>query len=583
MNRFRAALAGLLLWPLLQCSALAQTAPNWTYGYVPTTAQWNAVFAAKQDYLGAPPLLRTGGTMTGPLITSASALSLAGFNLPPGVAPTSPNNGDVWTTSSGMYVRINGVTIGPLSGATASSFAATSPITLSFPAGVVTYGLNLSIANTWLAQQTNQGASGTSPGWYAQITGDTFARVRVGLNASDVSSIAFGPGNLARDAFIERVGAGSLRFGTSDVASPVAQTFGVQNVLAGTSNTAGAPFTHAGSRGTGTGVGGSLIFQTAPAGGSGSAQNALATALTIFGTGGLSTGAAVDQGAGTLNLVGSLYNNGTIPTGTGGYVRATSPTIASPTFSGSFAGTYTIAGTPTLSGTFAGTPTFSGANFVTLANIAQNATAWSLLGNPTAGTANNAAFTITSLTSQPSPAGGDLILIQEAAGGAFKKTTVSAIAAGATVASIAGNTGAFTLSGLLTNSVNDLRVTAASKAQQETGTDTTTVVTPANFKNSDGSAKAWCTFDGAPAGANACTAAYNITSINRTGTGLYTATFTTAFATVNYVCTFQSNAAGFQIYGNSAQATGTYGFRSQVASVDTNLGQAFMVCYGRQP
>jgi hypothetical protein len=56
-------------------------------------------------------------------------------------------------------------------------------------------------------------------------------RVRVGRNATDVPSIAFGPGNAVRDAFTERAGAGSLRFGSPDVASPVAQTLGVQNVI----------------------------------------------------------------------------------------------------------------------------------------------------------------------------------------------------------------------------------------------------------------------------------------------------------------------------------------------------------------
>jgi len=46
-------------------------------------------------------------------------------------------------------------------------------------------------------------------------------------------------------------------------------------------NQAGTNVTIAGSQGTGTGTGGSIIFQVAPAGSSGSAQNALATALTI--------------------------------------------------------------------------------------------------------------------------------------------------------------------------------------------------------------------------------------------------------------------------------------------------------------
>jgi hypothetical protein len=75
----------------------------------------------------------------------------------------------------------------------------------------------------------------------------------------------------------------NFRFGAADAASPLAQTLSVQSVVAGTSNTAGQNFTITGSQGTGTGAGGSLIFQVAPAGGSGTAQNALSTALTIAG------------------------------------------------------------------------------------------------------------------------------------------------------------------------------------------------------------------------------------------------------------------------------------------------------------
>jgi hypothetical protein len=56
------------------------------------------------------------------LTTLATATGTAGFNLPAGTAPTVPADGDVWTTTAGMYVRINGATIGPL----AASGAATS-------------------------------------------------------------------------------------------------------------------------------------------------------------------------------------------------------------------------------------------------------------------------------------------------------------------------------------------------------------------------------------------------------------------------------------------------------------------------
>jgi hypothetical protein len=49
-----------------------------------------------------------------PFTFPASATTGASFNVPHGAAPTSPVNGDVWTTTAGIYVRINGATVGPL-------------------------------------------------------------------------------------------------------------------------------------------------------------------------------------------------------------------------------------------------------------------------------------------------------------------------------------------------------------------------------------------------------------------------------------------------------------------------------------
>jgi hypothetical protein len=58
-----------------------------------------------------------GSTITaaGLVLTAASATGGAGLRLPHGAAPTSPTNGDIWTTTAGLYVRINGATVGPLS------------------------------------------------------------------------------------------------------------------------------------------------------------------------------------------------------------------------------------------------------------------------------------------------------------------------------------------------------------------------------------------------------------------------------------------------------------------------------------
>ena len=77
----------------------------------------------------------------------------------------------------------------------------------------------------------------------------------------------------------------TLQLGALDAAAPISQIVSVQNVIAGTSNTAGVNWTFNGSQGTGTGAGGDIIFQTAKAGTTGTSQNALAAVFTVKNTG----------------------------------------------------------------------------------------------------------------------------------------------------------------------------------------------------------------------------------------------------------------------------------------------------------
>lgn len=102
------------------------------------------------------------------------------------------------------------------------------------------------------------------------------------LGAATGTSLALsGAITLGTDLILRRSAAATLSLGDTAAAAPIAQTIGVQNVLAGTSNTAGVALTFKGSASTGSANGGSIIFQVTPAGGAGSSQNAFATALTI--------------------------------------------------------------------------------------------------------------------------------------------------------------------------------------------------------------------------------------------------------------------------------------------------------------
>ncbi len=55
------------------------------------------------------------GYFGGPVVSPAATTSIPSIRLPHGTAPSSPTDGDMWTTTAGLYVRINGATIGPLS------------------------------------------------------------------------------------------------------------------------------------------------------------------------------------------------------------------------------------------------------------------------------------------------------------------------------------------------------------------------------------------------------------------------------------------------------------------------------------
>lgn len=133
-------------------------------------------------------------------------------------------------------------------------------------------GIHQNSGGGWFSINANNIALGADG--VVALNGDTY----LAFGSSTDTPIDDPPG---QDLFLGRRGAASWLFGVADAAAPVAQTFTVQGVVAGTSNTAGVNTTWKASAGTGTGAGGSLIWQVAPAGSTGSTQNTYQTALTI--------------------------------------------------------------------------------------------------------------------------------------------------------------------------------------------------------------------------------------------------------------------------------------------------------------
>lgn len=92
-------------------NSFAQSSPNLIYGQVPTAAQWNSYFTAKQDVIGYVPVNKAGDTMFGLLTTAASSSFATGFHITPGIAPSVPNYGDVWVASNAIFASLGGITV----------------------------------------------------------------------------------------------------------------------------------------------------------------------------------------------------------------------------------------------------------------------------------------------------------------------------------------------------------------------------------------------------------------------------------------------------------------------------------------
>ncbi len=129
---------------------------------------------------------------------------------------------------------------------------------------------------SWVLRSSINGGA-----WTTAVTFGPTGTITTSNTATFGTVSASGNLIIGSDVTLARVSAGVLRLGSSDSSTPVAQSVRVQSV-SGVANTAGQHWTFGASQGTGTGDGGDIIFQTAPASTSpGSAQNAREEALRI--------------------------------------------------------------------------------------------------------------------------------------------------------------------------------------------------------------------------------------------------------------------------------------------------------------
>lgn len=130
-----------------------------------------------------------------PLYTAASSTSAAGFRMPHGTAPSSPGNGDLWTTTSGYFLRLNGVTntIPVTTAAVASQvafFSSTTAISSSSTITAVTQAAQRTLVLTMAPSGAGGAATCTAltSSVTTEMTSGTGAEARGGRFVAGVAS-----------------------------------------------------------------------------------------------------------------------------------------------------------------------------------------------------------------------------------------------------------------------------------------------------------------------------------------------------------------------------------------------------------
>lgn len=333
-------------------------------GTVPNSEKLNGESGSYYlNYANFTGTANASGTFSGIFRSNASTTGTAAVNLPHGIAPASPVDGDLWTTNSGLYVQISGSTVGPLSTGTAGGGGTivdvfTGSATWTKPTGAVyidvicigggggggsgrkgtgTTGggtgggggalsrMGFSASLIGSTETVTVGAGG--PGGASRTTNDTNGQAGTNGGTSSFGTWLRAGGGRGGNEGIAGANNGVSGGGAINVASPISNSvdaIGGQAAPGGAGLSFNAEYgggAGAASTGASTGAAGGSSIYGGPGGGSG---GGISGTTAFAGGAGGNTGAYTPGGGGAAGGIGANGSNGASPsrsncgTGAGG-------------------------------------------------------------------------------------------------------------------------------------------------------------------------------------------------------------------------------------------------------------------------
>lgn len=146
----------------------------------------------------APNLARLdGATFTGKINTPAATTASAFLNLPHGTAPSAPVNGDTWSTTNGLFIRVNNSNLQVATTAQTTTWASghtftASTLSLGTSTAASTYNLGTGATTTGLTKTVNIAtgalAGATTSVTIGSTTGTSTTTINGTLNAPGLAN-----------------------------------------------------------------------------------------------------------------------------------------------------------------------------------------------------------------------------------------------------------------------------------------------------------------------------------------------------------------------------------------------------------